>query len=1485
MDTPTKQNTLTGTSTVGTPKDKVILEGDVWVHNIFGFTKRTCKIYRDRIKIGNTLKERFDLNFACKISDSTRRAFCITITNPATLKVLHIAMDTYFEKDEWTAALRNVIVHLQRAQVTKTSHKPADMVDSVEFSDPSCLYVKVMSVRNLFTSIGLDVEQVDELNVYVDVVVGNSSVRTVSRPANSKTDPEWGMMFHFDQWDNTVRYVKVEVCSEQPLTNLRSNVLGVAQIPVYSLYQHPGSDATATWYPLMRLEAKSNRSMFAISDIKVELSTNDNYPDDEQLGWQFMIEAQRLSDLRIPLLSTEQGDMERIMRNIDKALVKDNIPSSGSDPNDNGDGDGDGDGVDASTGNSNDSSPSQTPRKGETSSHHKSKPHVDLATKMDRKIVTEVKCLLEAFHDQPAVEAALADMHQRVTVSQGKTTTTLASSSPAEGVVSEVSEAASTETAATAEAAAVIDGVEDTETILDRHTCFPFSFPTVELEQLEDLSLCVSLLNKAEKSEVAIRGVVLLTNYRLIFLSTARIFVPDGPVWENFKQYDVSTFVPIEQIVRVEKPEREQVIGAAGEPRHSKYYLTIRTTDNRNLHFQFHERRVPWAVLKKQSEDTIRRSLDLDSSVTFHGEHHRHNQHHLYHHHRHHFHAGDTALSTILGKFYEESADFVEAPDSAEGPPVIRMYNRLRLRSINRFTEHRWIMDLHSSLFKRIRTSCASVPDLTYLERSPAIGDEIFNMDDEERFNLFRAPSSNTPRRMKEEERDSKNALKARALSPSRIPDSLIMDMSITDLLRYDYSLTNFQRILDITPLPIRMYLRAFLRSGWGIYEPYAEFKRQGVPGSGWRLTHANKSYDLCRTYPAILAVPESISDATLQESAVFRSKGRIPTLVWRSHANNCTISRCSQPMVGISQTRSTADEELVRAIHATSAATGCDKDSIQAPFIVIDARPQINAQANQMAGKGYENAKAYGNMVVQWMDMDNIHVVRDSMEGMEQASNNKKGYFVALDNCGWLKHIRRMLIASLKIVQLVAIDQKSVLVHCSDGWDRTPQLTSLSMLMLDPYYRTLEGFIVLIEKEWISYGHKFADRQGWSIAGHKDEEKSPIFIQWLDCVHQCLYQHPNDFEFNSDLLLFIARYVSCGWYGTFMLNCERDRVVCQVRFYSLSMWNSVMSRQSEYINLNYKPNYGLSCPVTLKPRLVVWDDYFCGFDSNLHKAAWLSNYEGERLLEEDEDDFSVTTRDRNGTADDLVAPLAAIGRVAATGGGIIKGLFGGDTTPHNARGSTESMESTGRGKNANSSSDKSTKDRRFSNWADDKGVNACSRCSVGFSAFKRKHHCRGCGLIFCGPCSSKRQLLASHSKWREVRVCDECFDMKEKEKEKDDGGGKNEKPRNDIPGDGGDDGDYTGTEGAEYKPKGSRKSTSKRQSRRMSATGRERLSLQQISAMSSVKKVAADGTFDGFDGDESSGSSSGGSFSDEESGTDQSSDEDNRFGYLVDRA
>ena len=38
------------------------------------------------------------------------------------------------------------------------------------------------------------------------------------------------------------------------------------------------------------------------------------------------------------------------------------------------------------------------------------------------------------------------------------------------------------------------------------------------------------------------------------------------------------------------------------------------------------------------------------------------------------------------------------------------------------------------------------------------------------------------------------------------------------------------------------------------------------------------------------------------------------------------------------------------------------------------------------------------------------------------------------------------------------------VLVHCSDGWDRTPQISALVRICLDKYHRTLEGFLSLVE-------------------------------------------------------------------------------------------------------------------------------------------------------------------------------------------------------------------------------------------------------------------------------------------------------------------------------------------------------------------------------------------------------------------------------------
>uniref|UniRef100_A0A915J032 Myotubularin phosphatase domain-containing protein n=1 Tax=Romanomermis culicivorax TaxID=13658 RepID=A0A915J032_ROMCU len=175
-------------------------------------------------------------------------------------------------------------------------------------------------------------------------------------------------------------------------------------------------------------------------------------------------------------------------------------------------------------------------------------------------------------------------------------------------------------------------------------------------------------------------------------------------------------------------------------------------------------------------------------------------------------------------------------------------------------------------------------------------------------------------------------------------------------------------------------------------------------------------------------------------------------------------------------------------------------------------------------------------------------------------ADSSSSTHLKNLDESGWLQQIKSILQISNAIVDLVDLQNSSVAVCLEYGWDATIQIVSLAELMLDPFYRTIEGFRTLIEKEWSSFGHRFSHRCNHTLLS-SSSGFAPIFLQFLDAVHQIHQQFPSEFEFNDFYLRFLAYHSTATYFRTFLLDCEADRI------------ESGLSLQSDFGSSSNKPS------------------------------------------------------------------------------------------------------------------------------------------------------------------------------------------------------------------------------------------------------------------------------------------------------------------------
>lgn len=398
-----------------------------------------------------------------------------------------------------------------------------------------------------------------------------------------------------------------------------------------------------------------------------------------------------------------------------------------------------------------------------------------------------------------------------------------------------------------------------------------------------------------------------------------------------------------------------------------------------------------------------------------------------------------------------------------------------------------------------------------------------------------------------------------------------------------------------------------------------------------WRISTINQEFKLCQSYPKMIVVPACITDDTLSNVANFRSSRRIPAVTWR-HSSGAVIARSSQPEVGWLGWRNSKDEQLLKALaDACSFDNGKSKQSDSSDFesssletsqtenvnidkpkkvLIVDARSYASAVTNRARGGGVECPEYYTSAEIQFMNLGNIHAIRKSFHALRflcASPPDVPNWYSLLERTMWLQHMSGLLAANIIVCHAIERNNRPVLVHCSDGWDRTPQICATAQLCLDPFYRTIEGFRMLVDKEWLSFGHKFGDRCGHGVGSDETNERCPVFLQWIDCVHQIHRQFPCSFEFSMSFLIKLAQHVHSCLFGTFLCNTMKERLENSIPDRTFSVWPFVST--AIYKNPLYQPGREkVLWPAHNVRDLSFWNDVYLGSFNNHQSGDDSSN-------------------------------------------------------------------------------------------------------------------------------------------------------------------------------------------------------------------------------------------------------------------------------------
>eukprot|EP00794_Sanderia_malayensis_P018071 gene18071-19880_t len=445
------------------------------------------------------------------------------------------------------------------------------------------------------------------------------------------------------------------------------------------------------------------------------------------------------------------------------------------------------------------------------------------------------------------------------------------------------------------------------------------------------------------------------------------------------------------------------------------------------------------------------------------------------------------------------------------------------------------------------------------------------------------------------------------------------------------------------------------------------------VPGSPWRLSMVNLRYTICRSYPPVIVTAAKVSDDTLMKIAKNYRLNRFPVAVWRHRKTRGVLLRSGAmnkgviaaalkagvegvPSQGLSSANLSLDEKFfTETVNATSLMLG--KGKAKAQSISTGAALSLSAINEELSavlshieddpslkienGTAHDPADIWkpANLYVYCdkaiaknikfepstkcvfvsAEVHDLYQIKMSFNKLMKvccpsSATDNDNFFHKLEESKWLHQIANIMQLASSAVNLIDIQGSSCLISLGDGSDATTQITALTQLMLDSHYRTIEGFRVLIEKEWLSFGYKFTHRGNHTAATQSGI--SPFFLQFLDAVHQIMEQFSAAFEFNNYFLCFLAYHHMSMRFNTFLLESDYERSmqgwfsdkgdkgaghseqkVATANPIGQSVWDYIdqqMTRSTIFHNFKYHPSFnkGALQPMCYVSNLNVWDFY-----------------------------------------------------------------------------------------------------------------------------------------------------------------------------------------------------------------------------------------------------------------------------------------------------